>query len=76
MRIENKYKEEVRKLPIITVEGPKMQGVEQKRELVEKLTNVAAMLYQIEKKHIIVLIREVSPENVGIGGELLVDRKG
>lgn len=63
-------------MPIITVEGPKMRGVEQKRELVEKLTNVAALVYGMEKKHIIVLIREVSPEDVGIGGELLMNRKG
>ncbi|MCD6318346.1 tautomerase family protein [Candidatus Aerophobetes bacterium] len=59
-------------MPTITVEGPPIK-VEQKRELVKKLTDVAVKVYKIE--HITVLIRENSSENVGINGQLLLDRK-
>ncbi len=59
-------------MPTIMVEGPPID-VERKRMLVKKLTEVAAEVYKIE--HIIVLIRENPHENVGIDGQLLVDRK-
>jgi len=59
-------------VPTIMVEGPKIE-VEKKRQLVKKLTEAAVEVYGIE--HITVLIRENPPENVGINGELLVDRK-
>ena len=61
-------------MPIITVEGPKID-VEQKRQLVGKLANTAVEVYGIAKEHIIVLIRENGPENVGVGGGLLADRR-
>ena len=59
-------------MPTITVEGPPIK-IEQKRELVKGLTDAAVKVYKIE--HITVLIRENQPENVGISGQLLVDRK-
>ena len=39
----------------------------------KRLTETAAEIYQIE--HITVLIKENPPENVGVGGELTLDRK-
>jgi len=59
-------------MPTIMVEGPPIK-VEQKRELVKKLTDTAVKVYGIE--HIVVLIRENPPENVGVNGELIADRK-
>jgi len=59
-------------MPMIMVEGPPLD-VERKRQLVKKLTETAVEIYRIE--HITVLIRENQPENVGVGGQLLVDRK-
>ena len=59
-------------MPIINVEGPPLD-VERKRLLVKKLTEVAIEIYNIE--HIIILVRENQPENVGINGQLLVDSK-
>ena len=59
-------------MPTIIVEGPPI-SVEKKRELVKRLTEVASEVYEIE--HITVLIKENPPENVGINGELLLDRK-
>jgi len=54
------------------VEGPPID-VERKRRLVKGLTAVAVEVYGI--KHITVLIRENPPENVGVSGQLLADRK-
>ena len=59
-------------MPTITVDGPKIQDIELKRQLVKKLTEVAVEVYRIE--HIVVLIRENAPENVGINGQLMADR--
>ena len=56
----------------LIVEGPPI-SVEKKRELVKRLTEVASEIYGIE--HITILIKENPPENVGINGELLLDRK-
>ena len=33
-------------------------------------------VYGMDKEHIIVLIRENVPQNVGVGGQLIVDRRG
>lgn len=59
-------------MPTITVEGPPIKEIERKRQLVKKLTAAAIEIYNIE--HIVVLIRENAPENVGVNGELIIDR--
>jgi 4-oxalocrotonate tautomerase len=59
-------------MPTIMVEGPPI-SVEQKRELVKRLTEVAVDVYRVE--HITVLIRENPPKNVGVSGQLLADRR-
>ena len=59
-------------MPTIMVEGPPI-SIEQKRQLVKKLTEAAVEVYRIE--HITVLIRENPPENVGVNGQLLADRR-
>ena len=59
-------------MPTIMVEGPPI-SVEQKRQLVKRLTEVAVEVYRIE--HITVLIKENPPENVGVSGQLLADRR-
>jgi len=59
-------------MPTITVEGPRID-VAKKRDLVKRLTDVAVDIYDI--KHIVVLIKENAPENVGVDGELVADRK-
>lgn len=60
-------------MPTITVEGPPIKEIERKRQLVKKLTAAAIEIYNIE--HIVVLIRENAPENVGVNGELIADRR-
>lgn len=60
-------------MPIISVEGPPIKEIERKRQLVKELTDVAAKIYKIE--HIVVLIRENAPENVGVNGKLIADQQ-
>jgi 4-oxalocrotonate tautomerase len=59
-------------MPTVTVEGPPID-VEKKRQLVKKLYDAAVDVYKIE--HITVLIKENPPENVGVEGKLLADRR-
>jgi len=60
-------------MPTIVIDGPVMKSVEQKRRMVEKLTDAAAEVYGYDRKIITVVIRENSPENVGSGGRLIAD---
>jgi 4-oxalocrotonate tautomerase len=60
-------------MPIISVEGPPIKEIERKRQLVKELTDVAVKIYKIE--HIVVLIRENAPENVGVNGKLIADQQ-
>ena len=59
-------------MPTIIVEGPPI-SVDKKRVLVRKITEIVSEIYGI--KHVTVIVKENPPENVGINGELLVDRK-
>jgi 4-oxalocrotonate tautomerase len=59
-------------MPTVFVEGPPI-AVEKKRDLVSKIHQAMVDTYQIEQ--ITVIIRENPPENVGVGGQLLVDRR-
>ncbi|MGQ9463446.1 MAG: 4-oxalocrotonate tautomerase DmpI [Candidatus Fervidibacter sp.] len=61
-------------MPVIRVDGPKIT-VDKKRELAKRLTEIAADIYEMDKQHIIILIRENEPENVSVGGELIADRQ-
>ena len=62
-------------MPNISVEGPVITDVDKKRILVQELTEAAAKAYDLPKESIVVLIKENSPENVGVGGKLVIDRK-
>jgi 4-oxalocrotonate tautomerase len=62
-------------MPTITVEGPPVEDVEVKRRLAKGLADVAASAYGLPAEIMVVLIKENPPDNVGIGGELLSDRK-
>jgi len=62
-------------MPFISIEGPVIEEVEKKRSFVQELTDAAIRAYGLPKEAIIVLIRENSPENVGVGGKLIIDRK-
>jgi 4-oxalocrotonate tautomerase len=70
--IKKKFLEE-NEMPVITVEGPKMSK-EQKSELVKSFAETASEVMGIPVDAMVILIREVEGENVGVGNILLCDR--
>ena len=62
-------------MPNITIEGPVIKDVDKKRILVQELTDASTKAYGLPQEAIIVLIKENPPENVGVAGKLLIDRK-
>ena len=60
-------------MPLITIEGPVIKDTETKRQLVKDITETVADSYEFPKETIVVLIKENSPENVGVGGQLVID---
>ncbi|MFX0035142.1 MAG: 4-oxalocrotonate tautomerase DmpI [Candidatus Hermodarchaeota archaeon] len=62
-------------MPNITIDGPKIENLEAKRNLIKEITIAVEKAYNIPKEHIIVVIKENLPENVGIGGILISDRR-
>ncbi len=61
-------------MPIITVEGPELTK-EQKAELVKSFSQKASEVMGIPVDAMVVVIREVDAENVGVGDCLLCDLK-
>ena len=63
-------------MPNITLEGPRIKDVGTKRELVKTVTDAAVKAYGLPAQTIVILIKENQPENVGVGGQLIVDMEG
>jgi len=61
-------------VPNITVSGPKIDDLDKKRELTQAITAAAVNAYCLPKETIVVVIQENAPENVSVGGQLIVDR--
>jgi len=61
-------------MPDVTIEGPKIEEMEIKRELVKEITDALEKAYKIPREAYVVVIKESSPENVGVGGKLIIDR--
>jgi len=62
-------------MPNITVEGPPIKDIEIKRSLIKEVTEATVKTYKLPAQAIVVVIKENRPENVGVGGELICDRK-
>jgi len=60
-------------MPNIVIDGPKLEK-QVKAKLVEEITDSVNRLTGIPREHIVVLIKENDPENVGVGGKLLSER--
>jgi 4-oxalocrotonate tautomerase len=60
-------------MPTIFFYGPKLDR-EKSKEMIKSFTETASRLTGIEKSAFVVYLRESTPENVGVGGELLEDR--
>ena len=61
-------------MPNITVEGPPIADLDKKRTFAKQLTSAATQAFGMPKEAIVVLLKENCPENVAVGGELIVDR--
>ncbi|NLO05971.1 MAG: 4-oxalocrotonate tautomerase family protein [candidate division WS1 bacterium] len=60
-------------MPVVQIDGGPL-SVEKKRELCGNITEALSTAYGLPKSAYIILIRENTGENVGVGGELLCDR--
>jgi 4-oxalocrotonate tautomerase len=61
-------------MPTIFFYGPELDD-EKKKELIKSFTESASKLTGIDKSAFTVYLRASSPDNVGVGGELLKERK-
>ena len=61
-------------MPTVTIDGPRIEDVAIKRTLVKDITDALEKAYRIPREAYVVVIKENSPENVGVGGELIIDR--
>ena len=62
-------------MPNVTLEGPRIENLDTKRELVKTVTDAAVKAFGLPEKTIVVVIKENPPENVGVGGQLVIDMK-
>lgn len=60
-------------MPTIFFYGPELDK-DKKREMISSFTETASRLTGIRKEAFVVYLRESSPSDVGVGGELLEDR--
>ncbi|NOQ22389.1 MAG: 4-oxalocrotonate tautomerase [Candidatus Aegiribacteria sp.] len=60
-------------MPLIKVDGPKVTDVDKKRQFVKDVTNAATTLYGLPAQTVVILLHENSPDNVGVGGQLIID---
>jgi 4-oxalocrotonate tautomerase len=59
-------------MPVITIDAPPLSK-EQKRELVSSFAETASQVMNLPVSAMVVIIREVESENVGVGNILLCD---
>ena len=62
-------------MPNIVIDGPPVADLEKKRALVREVTDSVSKAFGLPKETIVIVLKENLPENVGVGGCLLVDRR-
>ena len=62
-------------MPNAIIDGPPIKDLEVKRVLVKEITDAMEKAYKIPREAYVVLIKENLPENVGVGGKLIIDRE-
>ncbi len=60
-------------MPIVQIEMVKGRTVEQKRAMVEKVTDVLVETIQCKKEAVSIVIREMDKEHIAKGGVLFSD---
>lgn len=61
-------------MPHIVFDGPELSR-EQKKELIKNFTATASKVTNIPREAFVVMIKENDLENIGVGGELLSEKK-
>lgn len=62
-------------MPVVTIVGNPNISVEDRREMVKKVSEAVAEAYNLPIEAITVLVEALPPESIGVAGELLIDRK-
>lgn len=62
-------------MPVVQINGPKINDIEIKRILVKEITKSLQKAYKLPVEAYTIIINENSSENVGVGGRLIIDRK-
>ena len=62
-------------MPTVIINGPRIEDIEVKRALVREITDALEKAYKIQREAYSVVINENLPENVGVGGVLIIDRE-
>jgi 4-oxalocrotonate tautomerase family enzyme len=60
-------------MPRIEISGPAL-GLDEKRTLAQRLTDIACELYGCPRDLVTVVIRAMAPDDVALGGTLICDR--
>ena len=60
-------------MPNVTVDGSKIEDVNVKKVLVKEITDAMEKAYKFPRQAYVVTINEHKPENVGVGGKLIID---
>lgn len=63
-------------MPIITIKIAKGRTIDQKRKLVDRITESVVSTLDVRPEWVTVLIEELERENWSTGGELHIDRHG
>ena len=61
-------------MPNAYIYGPKIEDTEIKRRMVKEVTDAMEKAYKFPRQAYVVTITENPPENVGVGGKLIIDR--
>ena len=62
-------------MPVVTIVWNPNISVENRREMVKKVSETVAEAYNLTIEAITVLVEALPPESIGVAGELLIDRK-
>jgi 4-oxalocrotonate tautomerase len=60
-------------VPNVVIDGPPID-IEIKRTMVKEITDALEKAYKLPRNVYYVVIKENPPRNVGVGGELIIDR--
>ncbi len=58
-------------MPVVTIQMSSGKTLEQKRQIVEEITDTLVRTLQVDPAMITILIQELSRENIGKAGRLL-----